>query len=207
MTYPGGTVTTGGGVTEPDRTTDCTWSEVAGSLEAHLINCVDWYTAQSFCVWDGGRLPTGAEWEYTARGTTVGGMTPERSFPWGDTPPSMTCDRAEWNNCPGDDGTVTKRVGSFPPSAGLFDLAGNVREWNADWYADYGDATCWNAASQSNPICNNSATGGRVMRGGSWSNNAVVALPSASRYHDTPTLRNDSVGFRCSRTPQRLSEQ
>ncbi len=203
VTYPGGTVTTGGGVTEPDTSTYCTWSEVAGSLEAHPINCVDSYTAQSFCVWDGGRLPTEAEWEYAARGTSAGGLAPERFFPWGNTPPSATCDLAEWDGCPADDCTGTKRVGSFAPSAGLYDLAGNVWEWTADWYADYTDPTCWNGGSRADPVCNNSSAAGyRAVRGGSWVVTSVAYLRSASRGNGTASSRvyNVYVGFRCARS-------
>ena len=202
LSYPGGTVTwTGGGVTEPDTLTYCTWSETPGSLEAHPINCVDWYTAQAFCVWDGGRLPTEAEWEYAARGTSLGGLTPERSYPWGNTDPSPACDLAEWNACPGDDGTGTKRVGSFAPSAGLYDLAGNVREWSADWFANYTDTTCWNGVARSNPVCNNGASGGRVVRGGSWGDGDVASLRSASRVSSPPPYRLGYVGCRCARSP------
>ncbi len=201
VTYPGGTVTIGGGVTEPRTSADCTWSEVAGSLEFHPINCVDWYTAQAFCVWDGGRLPTEAEWAYAARGTSVGGLTPERSFPWGDTPPSVYCNLAEWNNCAGDDGTVTNRVGSFAPSGSLYDLAGNVWEWNADWWTeDYTDPTCWNGVSRTNPVCD-SAVGYRGIRGGSWSINSVAFLRAASHLYATPAGQSADVGFRCARTP------
>ena len=201
LMYPGGTLAwTGGGVTEPiPVNSDCTWSETPGSLEAHPINCVDWYTAQAFCVWDGGRLPTEAEWEYAARGTSLGGLTPERSYPWGSTDPRPTCDLVEWNSCPGDDGTRTKRVGSFAPSAGLYDLAGNVLEWNADWSALYTDTTCWNGLARSNPVCNNGASGLRVFRGGSWNYYDVATLRSASRYFNTPTSRSISIGYRCAR--------
>ncbi len=203
LSYPGGTVTwTGGGVTVPSPADGyCTWTErtASPSLDAHPINCVDWYTAQAFCVWDGGRLPTEAEWEYAARGTSLGGLTPERSLPWGNTLPSHTCDLAEWDDCPGDDGARTKRVGSFPASAGLFDLAGNVYEWAADAYAPYTDATCWGAVRQNNPVCGNRTVGARVIRGGAGDVTDVAVLRSASRSSSPPTFAVGDSGFRCAR--------
>ncbi len=202
MRYPGGMLTwTGGSVTEPLSLTDhCDWTAAAGTLEAHPITCVDWYTAQAFCAWDGGRLPTEAEWEYAARGMVLGGLTPERAYPWSNRVPSATCDLAEWNACAGDDGTVTKRVGSHTQNAGLYDLAGNVWEWSADWYAPYGDTMCWSLASQRDPVCGNAALGNRVVRGGSWHDVDVTHLRSASRDFDMPVTQDNDIGFRCVRS-------
>ncbi len=45
-----------------------TWTDAAGPHETLPINCVDWYEAYAFCIWDGGFLPSEAEWEYAAAG-------------------------------------------------------------------------------------------------------------------------------------------
>ncbi len=188
----------------------CNWSETVdagASREAHPINCVDWWTAQEFCVWDGGRLPTEAEWEYAARGRPVAGLSPGRLYPWGDSAPSPTCDRARWNRamCAGEGTAVTRRVGSFPMgvSGGLFDLAGNVREWTADTLEDYNTAPpCSRRRDARDPLCHDAVdpTAYRVFRGGSWDNNSDVELRAMSRNNIGAGERLNSVGFRCARS-------
>lgn len=196
--YPGGTVAWGGMVTEPALADgQCTWSEMPDTLEAHPINCVDWNTAQAFCVWDGGRLPTEAEWEYAARGNTESGLAAGRAYPWGATDPTA-CDRAEWDDCSGDDDTATTRVGDFAPTGGVYDLAGNVYEWTADWYADYTNAQCWNGVPQMDPVCNVSTSQVRGIRGGSWYSD-IAYLRGASRSDEPPATQTSLVGFRCAR--------
>jgi formylglycine-generating enzyme required for sulfatase activity len=201
IVYPGGSIAWAGSVVTPiTGATDNNWSASAGSLELHPINAVTWWTSQAFCVWDGGRLPTEAEWEYAARGRTTGGLTAPRVYPWGNADPSMDCDRAQWNRCPGDDGGSTRRVGSFAAADRIYDQAGNVWEYLADNMAEYSDVGCWNGTHLTNPICNTGPTGDRVFRGAAWRYADVTGLRSASRNFDTPTGGSSLVGFRCART-------
>jgi formylglycine-generating enzyme required for sulfatase activity len=128
--YPGGAEVPVGMVREPLNPSSgslCNWTTSVGSREAHPVNCVDWSTAQSFCVWDGARLPTEAELEYLSRIRSIAGFPSPRRYPWGDENPidspmgiprSIPCERAQFQLCAGDDGAPTRRVGSFPGGCG-----------------------------------------------------------------------------------------
>ena len=54
-----------------------TWTSSAGATERRPINCETWYEAAAFCIWDGGFLPSDAEWNYAAAGGSE-----QRVYPW-----------------------------------------------------------------------------------------------------------------------------
>lgn len=212
--YPGGNEISVGTVREPlDPASGavCNWTVSAGMRESHPINCVDWSTAQAFCVWDGARLPTEAELEFISRIRSVAGLPSPRRYPWGDEDPvtmfaiyprPTPCDRAQIDNCVGEDGARTRRVGSFPGTGGLFDLAGNVIEWAADVRATYGVAPCWGPTPVDlhDPVCSISGDG-RSLRGGGFRATAPSVLLGANRDTRIVTSVEDELGFRCVRSP------
>lgn len=153
----------------------------------HPVIFVSWAQADRFCRFAGGRLPTEAEWEKSARGAAPD----RREFPWGDEPPD--CLRA---NMGGVDGCVgdTDRVGQRPAGAspfGALDMAGNVWEWVADWYA----AGYYGASPARDPRGPGSGTL-KVMRGGCWESGAS-SLRVSCRRAELPAAWADNVGFRC----------
>lgn len=163
-----------------------TWTEEPASHEGLAINCVDWFVAFAFCDWDGGRLPTEAEWEYAAKG---GGDN--RVFPWGPAAPERSLANFI---CPDCASTPFLALGSKPAGVGRWghlDLAGGVWEWTLDWHATLG------AAAVENPAKTDSGSA-RVVRGGSWNDDRTY-LPTTLRNAFTPTDLRPTVGIRCAR--------
>lgn len=173
-----------------------TWTPSTGAEEHLPINCVNWAEAYAFCIWDGGFLPSEAEWEYGAAGGSQ-----QRAYPWGATDPGTANQYAIFNcqypngstNC--TDVSSIAPVGTAPSGAGAWgqlDLAGNMWQWNADFYAPFVDpcTDCGRLTSGSS----------RILRGGSF-RDAPPNLFPAYRNANDPGLRNDFVGFRCARSP------
>ena len=173
-----------------------TWRDTKGDTEQHPINCVSWFDAFAFCVWDGGRLPTEAEWEYAA----VGGID-NRLYPWGSVEPSpqLAVFDCQYDGKTGCSFADIAKVGSKPAGAGRWghkDLAGNMVEWVLDvydegWYSAEGNK-CNNCASFSEGESS-------VCRGGCWSYVEPSWLRGAVRLSFSSVHGLFPVGFRCAR--------
>ena len=158
-----------GGCTEPNTGGACNWK---AGRENHPINCVDWNQAGAFCRWIGGRLPKAEEREWAASGGEG------RDFPWGSQAPSnQLCWDGEGSDLGKGNRKTTCPVGAYPAGRskqGVLDLAGNVWEWLDTEY-----------------------TGGKEVRGGSWSFGIAQLFRASYRSSNDPSYRNGSVGFRC----------
>ncbi len=145
---------------------------------------VSWNQAVTYCSYLGKRLPTDAEWEYSARGGLSG-----KRYAWGN---SISGSNANYmtSGDPYDDDTTP--VGYFPPNGyGLHDMAGNIWEWAADWYAsDY-----YSTSPIDNPT--GPATGlWHIMRGGNCIDD-IYTLRVSWRSWNIPTYNFAGLGFRC----------
>jgi formylglycine-generating enzyme required for sulfatase activity len=158
-----------------------TWTDAPGANEQRALNCVSWLEAFAFCIWDGGRLPTEAEWEFAAAGGSE-----NRLYPWGSTAPSAALANTST--------TYAIVVGNTPLGNGRWghaDLAGNVFEWVFDMY----DGNFYNLpASIGTDVANLKWSPLRTRRGFVTTN-----LRNVVRGGMTPDSRNSGTGVRCAR--------
>jgi formylglycine-generating enzyme len=166
-----------------------TWTPDAGANESLPMTCINWYESYMFCIWDGGRLPTEAEWEYAA---AHGGG--QYAYPWTmSTDPSVSPEYAVYEL------TGPSPVGDKPLGRGgygQYDLAGNVYEWVMDsptGLKEYGYEL-----GKTDPIDLSGGGSNRVIRGGSFAW-PPVNMRTSYRYVQGPTARWGDVGVRCAR--------
>jgi sulfatase modifying factor 1 len=176
-----------------------TWTPSAGANEARPQNCLSWFDSYAFCIWDGGFLPSEAEWEYAASGGSEA-----RTYPWGFAAPTETFasfDVGGARECMGDGepGCTTADLvfaGSKPAGDGRWgqsELSGNVNEWSLDWYRTPYVTPCVDCALMR-------AGNGRSMRGGSF-NYLGTFLAAIYRKADLAASRGADHGGRCARMP------
>ncbi len=175
------------------RAGECTGNIIVAKLNHPVIN-VNWYAADAYCKWVGGRLPTEAEWEKAASWDDKVGM--KSIYPWGDVVNCSFANHIETdkNNtaCVGN----TTPVGTYSAGRspyGLYDMSGNVWEWVGDWY----DENYYQNAPLINPLGPGSGYD-RVLRGGSW-DDGVYSARATFRSSESPSKAQKFIGFRCAR--------
>ncbi|MBI5536334.1 MAG: formylglycine-generating enzyme family protein [Deltaproteobacteria bacterium] len=198
----------------------CTYSASPRGREDYPVSCVPWDTARAFCRFEGGDLPTEAQWEYVA---VAAGRSAKATYPWGDDPPD--CSRAVYartflfpecvqlgTGVPPLVAPGTNDAASSSHPLGLRNLAGSLFEHTLDTLLPYDDA-CWTHASSVDPMCwvdlrpgcpDDKNTDcitdpGRLhgMRGGSWVSPYQELLPVLRVEGNSGTWRDVRMGFRC----------
>ena len=178
-------------------TTEDTWRS---GNDKRPINFVTWSAAYAFCIWDGGFLPSVAEWIYAATG---GGE--KRRYPWGATDPGENNQYAIFGRKLSDAGNYEQisTVGFAALGAGRFgqmDLAGNLYEWTLDFWNNGYAPSCTDCVSATNF----GAYEQRLVRGGDYGTakgDLVMTPPTFGNGGEDLNQSRSYIGFRCARTP------
>jgi len=188
------------------------------ALHAHPVVQIAYEDATAYAEWAGKALPTEAEWEYAARG----GL-PQSIFTWGDVDmPNGQSMANTWQgsfpfqNLKHDGFAETSPVGAFPANGyGLYDMAGNVWEWTADWYrAPHSSSALSPSSVWLNPRGgtpdesfalhdSRHAFPRKVVKGGSYlcSPNHNFRYRPAARQGESIDTASCDLGFRCAMRP------
>ncbi len=162
----------------------------------HPVTHVSWHDAMAYCEWSGTQLPTEAQWEFAARG----GLS-QKTYPWGDLLKEGDVHHCNiWQgkfpvvNHASDGYVGTAPVDAYEPNGyGLYNVAGNVWEWCADWF----DPSYHRMTDADNPHYTRE-TGRRSMRGGSFlcHRSYCNRYRVAARSSNTPDSSTSNCGFR-----------
>lgn len=173
----------------------CTWNNgMPSARDLHPINCISFDVAQYFCAWDGGRLPTRAEYEYVERYWPSAPMS-GRLTPWGGS--TLTCEHAQLAGCAGANGLMTRHAADGALGAAgdeVFNLVGNVAEWVIDRFDSYDTLAtqrCWTTVQ----LCPVGVGTTRELRGGSYAS-APIFSRAVSR-EPASVAPSPERGFRC----------
>jgi formylglycine-generating enzyme required for sulfatase activity len=198
--------------TEPDRTSQCTYSTTPMGRETYPLMCVTWSAARAFCRFYGGDLPYEAQWSYVAQAA----MRPRNTaYPWGGPDSALApCTRSVFGRgIPRDlvdaDACLALGFGPQPIDAalgpegdrsiglGIENLGGSVSEWMRDDAAAL-DSICWMHNTLDIPHCDNPNGPAKEIRGGSW-RSAPRGIAGGNRESGTRGGAQLDIGFRCVR--------
>jgi sulfatase modifying factor 1 len=180
-----------------------TWTDNPGVGESLPMNCMTWFVAQAFCIWDGGWLPTEAEWNYAAAGGSE-----QRRYPWSSPPASETIDSSHAVYFTSTTSAPVSRVGSRSPLGdgkwGQADLAGNVWELTRD-QLDFqapglGYPIPCNDCISAVPVTTVSPGSNAAIHGGGFYNDPTN-ISTTARQNIPARSPEADIGARCARAP------